>query len=233
MDGNEEKITSKIIGCRITKDVLDEVSKVIDEEYQEAKSTDKYSTIRYSFKVRQRDREYATDNRTNFISNNIIRPDLSLVNMQLYSRNIDVIARLHLSIMDDSYIEIKSNNLTKLNGINGRIESIFSEPTIKTRNYLFHSRWSWVISYMIAISLNVFNPLFFQYSIFDRFVWILFWSISLSIILKFFFTWLFPKVETQYSIQVKIRKAVLASIIAIGFTLLGNYIWMHLTDLWM
>lgn len=229
VDGNIEKIKSKIIGCRITKDVLEEVSKVIEEEYQESKSTDKYSKGNYSFKVRQREREYTTDNRSNFLSNTTLRHDLMEVDVHLYSSNTDVTVRLLLSTtMFDSYIEVTSNNLTKLNGINGRLETIFSEPKTKTRNYLFHSRRSWLISYLIILPLMAFNPLFSQNSLSEKLVSVLVWSLGPSFLLKYFFTWLFPKIETEYIIQLKIRKAVLFAIVTIGLTLLGNNVWMYM-----
>ena len=63
---------------------------IIENQYQQIKDKDKYSTVKYIFKIKQRGREIETNNPTNFLSKDIIRPDLEYIKLIFRSDPIKI-----------------------------------------------------------------------------------------------------------------------------------------------
>ena len=140
-----ETIAISIPSFKLRKQVLEQLVDIIENQYQHIEDKDKYSTVKYIFKVKQRGREIETNNPTNFLSKDIIRPDLEYIKLILQSDPIKIDVGIHFDISNSSSINVEGNESNDVESISRRLEKVFDNPDIKSFNYIFHSKKKWLI----------------------------------------------------------------------------------------
>jgi hypothetical protein len=220
-------IATAIPSFKLRKQVLEQLVDIIENQYQHIEDKDKYSTVKYIFKVKQRGREIETNNPTNFLSKDIIRPDLEYIKLILQSDPIKIDVGIHFDISNSSSINVEGNESNDVESISRRLEKVFDNPDIKSFNYIFHSKRKWLIYIPIGLSLAIVNALTYPLLIL-KIIYSISWTFLISLILDLLFGWLYPRIEIEETKEIKIRKFIWWSIVAIGSAEAAKYIWLIL-----
>lgn len=222
-----ETIAISIPSFKLRKQVLEQLVDIIENQYQHIEDKDKYSTVKYIFKVKQRGREIETNNPTNFLSKDIIRPDLEYIKLILQSDPIKIDVGIHFDISNSSLINVEGNESNDVESISRRLEKVFDNPDIKSFNYIFHSKKKWLIYIPIGLSLAIVNALTYPLLIL-KIIYSISWTFLISLILDLLFGRLYPRIEIEQTKEIKIRKFIWWSIVAIGSAEAAKYIWLIL-----
>lgn len=221
-----ETIATTIPSFKLRKQVLEQLVDIIENQYQQIKNKDKYSTVKYIFKVKQRGREIETNNPTNFLSKDIIRPDLEYIKLILQSNPIKIDVGIRFD-RPDSSINVEGNESNHVEDMSIRLKKVFDNPDIKSFNYIFHSKKKWLIYIPIGLSLAIVNAITYPLLIL-KIIYSISWTFLISLILDLLFGRLYPRIETEGIKEIKIRKFVWWSIVAIGSAETAKYIWLIL-----
>jgi hypothetical protein len=211
---------------KLRKQVLEQLVDIIENQYQEIKDKDKYSAAKYIFKVKQREREIETNNPTKFLSKDIIRPDLEYIELILQSDPIRIDVGIRLDIRNSS-INVKGNESNHVEIISRRLEKVFDNPDIKSFNYIFNSKKKWLIYIPIGLVLAIVNAITYPLLIL-QIMYSISWTFLISLILDLSFGRLYPRIEIEQTKEIKIRKFIWWSIVAIGIAEAAKYIWLIL-----
>jgi hypothetical protein len=219
-------LATTIPSFKLRKQVLEQLVDIIENQYQQIKDKDKYSTVKYIFKIKQRGREIETNNPTNFLSKDIIRPDLEYIKLILQSDPIKINVGIRFDTPNSS-INVEGNESNHVESISRHLENVFDNPTIKSFNYIFHSKRKWLIYIPIGLSLAIVNALTYPLLIL-KIIYSISWTFLISLILDLLFGWLYPRIEIEETKEIKIRKFIWWSIVAIGSAEAAKYIWLIL-----
>jgi hypothetical protein len=221
-----ETIAITIPSFRLRKRVLEQLVDIIEYQYQQIKDKDKHSTSKYIFKVKQRGREIETNNTTNFLSKDIIRPDLEYIKLVLKSDPIKIEVAIRFD-MPNSLIKVEGNESNYVENISRCLEKVFDNPDIKSSNYIFHSKKKWLIYIPIGLVLAILNAITYPLLIL-KIIYSISWTFLISLILDLLFGRLYPRIEIEETKEIKIRKFIWWSIVAIGSAEAAKYIWLIL-----
>ena len=219
-----ETIAITIPSFRLRKRVLEQLVDIIEYQYQQIKDKDKYSAVKYIFKVKQRGRQVETNNPTNFLSKDIIRPDLEYIKLILQSDPIKIDVGIRFDIANSSSINVEGNESNHVESISRRLENVFDNPNIKSFNYIFHSKKKWLIYIPIGLVLAIVNAIAYPLLIL-KIIYSISWAFLISLILDLLFGRLYPRIEIEGTKEIKIRKFIWWSIVAIGCAEAAKYIW--------
>ena len=219
-----ETIAITIPSFRLRKRVLEQLVDIIEYQYQQIKDKDKYSVVKYIFKVKQRGRQVETNNPTNFLSKDIIRPDLEYIKLILQSDPIKIDVGIRFDIANSSSINVEGNESNHVESISRRLENVFDNPNIKSFNYIFHSKKKWLIYIPIGLVLAIVNAIAYPLLIL-KIIYSISWAFLISLILDLLFGRLYPRIEIEGTKEIKIRKFIWWSIVAIGCAEAAKYIW--------
>ena len=222
-----ETIAITIPSFRLRKRVLEQLVDIIEYQYQQIKDKDKYSAVKYIFKVKQSGREVETNNPTNFLSKDIIRPDLEYIKLILQSDPIKIDVGIRFDIANSSSINVEGNESNHVESISRRLENVFDNPNIKSFNYIFHSKKKWLIYIPIGLVLAIVNAIAYPLLIL-KIIYSISWAFLISLILDLLFGRLYPRIEIEGTKEIKIRKFIWWSIVAIGSAEVAKYIWLIL-----
>jgi hypothetical protein len=222
-----ETIAISIPSFKLRKQVLEQLVDIIENQYQHIEDKDKYSTVKYIFKVKQRGREIETNNPTNFLSKDIIRPDLEYIKLILQSDPIKIDVGIHFDISNSSSINVEGNESNDVESISRRLEKVFDNPDIKSFNYIFHSKKKWLIYIPIGFVLAIVNAITYPLLIL-KIIYSISWMFLISLILDLLFGRLYPRIEIEEIKEIKIRKFIWWSLVAIGSAEAAKYIWLIL-----
>lgn len=222
-----ETIAISIPSFKLRKQVLEQLVDIIENQYQHIEDKDKYSTVKYIFKVKQRGREIETNNPTNFLSKDIIRPDLEYIKLILRSDPIKIDVGIHFDISNSSSINVEGNESNDVESISRRLEKVFDNPDIKSFNYIFHSKKKWLIYIPIGLVLAIVNAITYPLLIL-KIIYSISWTFLISLILDLLFGRLYPRIEIEEIKEIKIRKFIWWSLVAIGSAEAAKYIWLIL-----
>jgi hypothetical protein len=222
-----ETIAISIPSFKLRKQVLEQLVDIIENQYQHIEDKDKYSTVKYIFKVKQRGREIETNNPTNFLSKDIIRPDLEYIKLILRSDPIKIDVGIHFDISNSSSINVEGNESNDVESISRRLEKVFDNPDIKSFNYIFHSKKKWLIYIPIGLVLAIVNAITYPLLIL-KIIYSISWMFLISLILDLLFGRLYPRIEIEEIKEIKIRKFIWWSLVAIGSAEAAKYIWLIL-----
>jgi hypothetical protein len=222
-----ETIAISIPSFKLRKQVLEQLVDIIENQYQHIEDKDKYSTVKYIFKVKQRGREIETNNPTNFLSKDIIRPDLEYIKLILQSDPIKIDVGIHFDISNSSSINVEGNESNDVESISRRLEKVFDNPDIKSFNYIFHSKKKWLIYIPIGFVLAIVNAITYPLLIL-KIIYAISWMFLISLILDLLFGRLYPRIEIEEIKEIKIRKFIWWSLVAIGSAEAAKYIWLIL-----
>jgi hypothetical protein len=222
-----ETIAISIPSFKLRKQVLEQLVDIIENQYQHIEDKDKYSTVKYIFKVKQRGREIETNNPTNFLSKDIIRPDLEYIKLILQSDPIKIDVGIHFDISNSSSINVEGNESNDVESISRRLEKVFDNPDIKSFNYIFHSKKKWLIYIPIGLVLAIVNAITYPLLIL-KIIYAISWMFLISLILDLLFGRLYPRIEIEEIKEIKIRKFIWWSLVAIGSAEAAKYIWLIL-----
>jgi len=225
--GDTKTIAITIPSFKLRKQVLEQLVDIIENQYQQIKDKDKYSTVKYIFKVKQRGREIETNNPTNFLSKDIIRPDLEYIKLVLQSDPIKIDVDIRFDIPNSS-INVEGNESNHVESISRRLENVFDNPDIKNFNYIFHSKKKWLIYIPIGLVLAIVNAITYPLLIL-KIIYSISWMFLISLILDLLFGRLYPRIEIEETKEIKIRKFIWWSIVAIGCVEAAKYIWLILS----
>jgi hypothetical protein len=222
-----ETIAINIPSFKLRKQVLEQLVDIIENQYQHIEDKDKYSTVKYIFKVKQRGREIETNNPTNFLSKDIIRPDLEYIKLILQSDPIKIDVGIHFDISNSSSINVEGNESNDVESISRRLEKVFDNPDIKSSNFIFHSKKKWLIYIPIGLVLAIVNAITYPLLIL-KIIYSISWTFLISLILDLLFGRLYPRIEIEGTKEIKIRKFIWWSLVAIGSAEAAKYIWLIL-----
>lgn len=222
-----ETIAISIPSFKLRKQVLEQLVDIIENQYQHIEDKDKYSTVKYIFKVKQRGREIETNNPTNFLSKDIIRPDLEYIKLILRSDPIKIDVGIHFDISNSSSINVEGNESNDVESISRRLEKVFDNPDIKSSNFIFHSKKKWLIYIPIGLVLAIVNAITYPLLIL-KIIYSISWMFLISLILDLLFGRLYPRIEIEEIKEIKIRKFIWWSLVAIGSAEAAKYIWLIL-----
>jgi hypothetical protein len=222
-----ETIAINIPSFKLRKQVLEQLVDIIENQYQHIEDKDKYSTVKYIFKVKQRGREIETNNPTNFLSKDIIRPDLEYIKLILQSDPIKIDVGIHFDISNSSSINVEGNESNDVESISRRLEKVFDNPDIKSSNFIFHSKKKWLIYIPIGLVLAIVNAITYPLLIL-KIIYSISWMFLISLILDLLFGRLYPRIEIEEIKEIKIRKFIWWSLVAIGSAEAAKYIWLIL-----
>jgi hypothetical protein len=218
-----ETIAITIPSFRLRKRVLEQLVDIIEYQYQQIKDKDKHSAVKYIFKVKQSGREVETNNPTNFLSKDIIRPDLEYIKLILQSDPIKIDVGIRFDIANSSSINVEGNESNHVESISRRLENVFDNPNIKSSNYIFHSKKKWLIYIPIGLVLAIVNAIAYPLLIL-KIIYSISWAFLISLILDLLFGRLYPRIEIEGTKEIKIRKFIWWSIVAIGSAEVAKYI---------
>jgi hypothetical protein len=221
-----ETIAITIPSFRLRKRVLEQLVDIIEYQYQQIKDKDKYSAVKYIFKVKQRGREVETNNPTNFLSKDIIRLDLEYIKLVLKSDPIKIDVGIRFD-MPNSSIKVEGNESNRVESISRCLEKVFDNPDIKCFNYIFHSKQKWLIYIPIGLVLAIVNAITYPLLIL-KIIYSISWAFLISLLLDLLFGRLYPRIEIEGTKEIKIRKFIWWSIVAIGCAEAAKYIWLIL-----
>ena len=219
-----ETIAITIPSFRLRKRVLEQLVDIIEYQYQQIKDKDMHSAVKYIFKVKQRGRQVETNNPTNFLSKDIIRPDLEYIKLILQSDPIKIDVGIRFDIANSSSINVEGNESNHVESISRRLENGFDNPNIKSFNYIFHSKKKWLIYIPIGLVLAIVNAIAYPLLIL-KIIYSISWAFLISLILDLLFGRLYPRIEIEGTKEIKIRKFIWWSIVAIGCAEAAKYIW--------
>jgi hypothetical protein len=222
-----ETIAISIPSFKLRKQVLEQLVDIIENQYQHIEDKDKYSTVKYIFKVKQRGREIETNNPTNFLSKDIIRPDLEYIKLILQSDPIKIDVGIHFDISNSSSINVEGNESNDVESISRRLEKVFDNPDIKSSNFIFHSKKKWLIYIPIGLVLAIVNAITYPLLIL-KIIYSISWTFLISLILDLLFGRLYPRIEIEGTKEIKIRKYIWWTIVAIGSAEAAKYILLIL-----
>jgi hypothetical protein len=220
-----ETIATTIPSFKLRKQVLEQLVDIIEYQYLQIKDKE-HSTIKYIFKVKQRGREIETNNPTDFLSKDIIRPDLEYIKLVLKSDPIKIEVAIRFD-MPNSLIKVEGNESNYVENISIRLEKVFDNPDIKSSNYIFHSKKKWLIYIPIGLVLAIVNAITYPLLIL-KIIYSISWTFLISLILDLLFGRLYPRIEIEETKEIKIRKFIWWSIVAIGSAEAAKYIWLIL-----
>jgi hypothetical protein len=217
------KTTHQIPSFKLSKDVLHDLVNIIEEESNAVRMNER-CRVTYKFKVKQREDETKTDDSAYFLTQNVIRPDLKSIELRLYSDKKEISIYIYMN-KPDSFIEIEGTDVTWVYGMASRIKAIFENPNSKRRvNDFFNSKKVLLVCILPSVLLGILHAIYLSNSLYGKVSSLICWPISYSIFLYLVFRWFFPRVETEYTRQAKIRKAILGGIGAIITTALVTLI---------
>jgi hypothetical protein len=145
---DKEKRSIQIASIRLTKEIIEDVVTIIDECYVGLKTTDTDSSVMYRYHLEGRGKEFETPNRANFLARDIIRPDLTEVELTLASKNLQISVLFNLQ--GTSYINVAGLSPTEVDGVTSRLESACYNPKNRTKNYLFHQGRMFLVLFGLA-----------------------------------------------------------------------------------
>ena len=218
-----------ITSFKLRKQVLEQLVDIIENQYQEIKDKDKYSAVKYIFKVKKIEREIETNNPRIFLSKDTIRPDLEYIELILQSDPIKIDVGIRFDIPNSS-INVEGNESNHVEIISRRLEKVFDNPDIKSYNYIFNSKKKWLIYIPIGLVLAIVNAITYPLLIL-QIIYSISWMFLISLILDLSFGRLYPRIEIEQTKEIKIRKFIWWSIVAIGIAEAAKYIWLILPHL--
>lgn len=228
-----EQTKVELPSCRLTKEVIKQVCKLIDEQIKELKvlkaKSDEQEEIEFALEttskklISQSYEAFVNANWSGKIEEFSVR----------YYGSINILIRIEFgSPFSFRYFSVSGKDTIKANGISAKLEEIFNQSL--TRNYLFHTPRSLIpISSLCGIVLgfvaHFFYEVYFRHNLHDPFSFSG-GMIGISILLMFasgwILSWLFPLTEFEnQAVQTRIRKAVIPIVIGIVITLAGSVIW--------
>lgn len=228
------KRTVNISSVKLSENILTDLVKIIDEHYQGSKNLDKYGKVIYDYENQTTGRKTSrveAHNRDNFLSYRIVRTDLLRIQLRLDSTSLKIWI---LIIVNHGIIqiEVEGNDFTQVNGKTTRVEEIFDNPTVKTKNWLLHSKWSYFLWYPLGLLISI--PSFYSLISYGLTV-SLFISFLIAFMYSFlianYFQWLYPKVEIEGTKQVRFRKLFLSLPGAVVVGVLVNIITDKISSL--
>ncbi len=148
---------------------------------------------------------------------------------------------IRITMMFDGYIlfNISADNDDRwIQGVRGQINDIFRN--YKTWFDLFHAEWMYAIPVYIgvifAFGFLVYAVLVVLFPLGSPNLVIYFIIVGMVSISGYFWalflSWLFPKFETEYMSQVRLRKWIGIVIGSIALTIVGSYVYEYLLPQW-
>lgn len=123
--------------------------------------------------------------------------------------------------------QLTSNESNDVESISRRLEKVFDNPDIKSFNYIFHSKKKWLIYIPIGLVLAIVNAITYPLLIL-KIIYSISWMFLISLILDLLFGRLYPRIEIEEIKEIKIRKFIWWSLVAIGSAEAAKYIWLIL-----
>lgn len=220
-------ITRKNIpSIAISKDLLIEFCKLLDDEYDQAKDNMSSAPRQREYKLECKREVIIRTNSTDFMGHYPVR-DLKKIELCFKSENKKIDIRLDLDNSNLSDFIISGKNSQAVTDTENQIGNILRNHGAKKE--FFHLNWKVGLPTYLAIAATVSLPLaiFFRRTILPlesfatTYILILIIVIGPSVFfLSLLVKWLFPKYETDYAARIKHRISILVAIIG-SLTLVG------------
>jgi hypothetical protein len=225
--GKRSKVT-KIPAFKLSYDVLRDLCKTIDRECSVIKNVNQYCNVIYKFKVKPEDTEMKTNDSTDFLSQDIIRLDLQHIVLRLYSDDKEFTVNISFHT-PGSYIFVEGNDFTWVDGIASRLKDIFIHPNRRRRvNDFFNSEKVLLVCIPPSILFGILHAIYLSDSLYTKISSLICWPITYSIFLYLLFRWLYPKIETEYTVQARFRRTMVTILSAIALSVIASYLWQYL-----
>lgn len=213
-------IERKIHSIKINQKLVGGIVKILENAYEEIVNQNKGETCTISYTIIDKNgrEKYETPDE-------ILDKDLTKFNtldFYLYSNSKKILVTLHNTIYTNSGFIVEWNNSTLAHGKAGELDRLLKD--YKTPNDFFHFRKRWFLYVSVGLTLGIIAALGNKDE-FGKVVYFLAWTITVPIYLNFIFGWLYPKNETEYSKQVRFRKAIGSAVVTIILGLIVTLIW--------
>jgi len=237
----KEKVIVKIKSVKLTKNLIEQLCDILENQYNEFKKNNDDSIAWLKFSLGSETKEIETEDGKSFQKHNIPR-NFNEIKMRFHSLEKEIIINL---MKDIEFYELTVTGMDSMwvNGLARKLEDVFQQN--KTINNFFYSKKAGIIFYIVSIGLisaiyfifSPFLPSGFQVDDFLKMGFIsvvivaLIGVISMLVALVWFYSlqWFFPRIEIEDSIQVKIRYWVLLIVIGVISTLIGGGIFYVVT----
>lgn len=245
MSETTETENISINSVRLTSKLFEEICELVDEQYhlfQEEKEKIKDSPyLRLHYTISSKRRTLDTSDSANFLKRlspeNYADVDISL---SYDDKRVNINLR---SLWGEPRITLTGKDPTWVHGLSKRFEDIFKKYA--TKNNFFHSKKAYVFYFplhgifilgmsLVAIHFipqNAYPELKFLNNQLISWIIFLIGFPSGAYLWSGLFEWLFPKVEIENSMQVKIRKWILALISGIIIALISGGILIYIQSL--
>jgi hypothetical protein len=152
-----------------------------------------------------------------------LTPDTKQIVFHLHSENKKIIVVLVNSIYHNSQFMVEGNESTWVHGKSDMLSRLLAKS--KTRNDFFHHPKRWIAYIPVGVFFAIITGFVISNESLGRLITFLAWSIFYPLNFNYFFGWLYPKNETEYSRQVRLRKKILGGVSVIFLSLIGAFIW--------
>ena len=228
-----------IPSINLSKKLLREICELFDKEHD--KLIDTNENCKLTYKIKSKNKEIESHDSNNFLKYDIPK-DLEEIELRFNSKDKRIQVNFTLQLRRYSYFTVQDIDPNWVNGISKRIEDIFGK--YRTINDLFHSNLKRLLPFYVIGAVLCAYGLYIRPELDSYFTTFYTTQIISQTALEFgkttlagmfggfmiliahlFFRWLFPKFETEHTVQVKFRKSILAGTSAIIAGVIGNYIW--------
>jgi hypothetical protein len=216
--------SATIHSIRLSLDLLRIVFRIINEEYESIKSVYPYCELTIVYTGRNKDQYHYYDTQS-FLDH--VKDVHNLKNFKQISlwlsgsKEKDLKMELNIGNFESSYT-VSGTDSKWVREVRQHLAEEFAKH--KTRNDFFHLKKTWIIWFIIGLILALLYSRYIPNPLLGYAINVLFWTGGFAFYLIWLFTWLFPKIETEYMIQTKIRKWVLGGLATIPFGVIVNYI---------
>lgn len=231
---NEESII-EIKSVQLTKSLLSDLCKLLNDENMNFNKEQADKKSQLEFLIETKNKKIETNDSEVFLRDGVPQ---KFNEIKLYFRGGDKRIKITFdTIFDIRRFTVEGIDSVWVNGITRKLENLFQK--YDTKNGFFHTKKSWVIYFGIAIvlaasayfSLSPFvsdkplDELPIEIQIFEIFAVVL-WIVLVNSVMGWalLFRQLFPLIETENSISIKIRKWIIGGIIAILVSILANVV---------
>lgn len=241
----KERTTLESKAIKINEKLLTEICEVLDKQnldFLQKEKEDKYYSRSLEYSLITKNKKIETENSNSFLKNWNAK---NFKEIKMFFRAEENIIHVRLGgIYERLECDVESLDSMWVNGLIKRFEEIFEK--YETKNEFFHSRSAYIIYVGIPVALSagflsLLGPILPEGELEDlpfsevgksAIITLIFVvTVATSFFWGELFRWLFPKIETENMIQIKIRKIVLGGIGAIFVTLIAGGIFSFIQSL--
>lgn len=239
MEEDTEQAIIKIPTIRLSKILLRELCDILNNEYTELKKTEKDYVYWLSFEMTTTAKKIQTANSDSFLKYDLPHTFIE-IELTLHSKDKSINITFYEPSFLPSQFTVGGTDSVWVNGLTRQFEEIFQKH--KTSNHFYHSKKSWLL--FLGLTITV---LIGTYLLVDPFGSLLDLAdttedidssiIALLTILRTaamsgsalsyllwenVFRWLFPIIEVENSIQLRVRQKIVILLLAVVGSIIGG-----------